>query len=726
MKKALACTLAASFLLSTAAMGLTASAADKEILVAKPVVSYDYSQAGNYQKPNTQGAVSVDDGRLKLAATATESAFTTSFVEKDVSTFTMVFDYTPEETVNNVDTIVFDSWDGGTWDSYSLVIQGSSEANGNKLLLNKTVANVTAELASWEHPAFESGTAYRFQIVRNLAAGTIEVYFGKKADGLSAQPVLSVKNEKPVIQGQNVTHYRGKIWMIKWAGTAYLDNVAVYDTTRIAFDTAGRAVLTPVATDDFAAAGDYQKAGTENDGTVTVEDGKLKLSATASSSAFTSSFVENDVTSFVMEFDYIPGSVGWNIDTIRFDSWDGADYDSYYVDIYGSQGDNGNTIKLYKKAGGGTPAVLATAEHDPLVAGTVYRVRIARDLAAGTIDVYFGEKANGLGAAPVLSAKGEGPVIQGENITHYRGKIWMTKWDGTAHIDNLAVYDTSNTAIVQVEEGGATEPAGTTTTTTQEPTEKVTTTTVKKVTKLVDWDFGDTSKPFPFTVGSKIMMKYDNGALLVSTNGNNSMRSSGLTGKGNLGDFYLQMDYKPNLTEWNVDSIQFHSPDDVNNGITLQFLGYGAAALDDPNLDPGKNHHNVQLIQTVNGVKTSLGTAQLDGFDSGKNFTIRLIVEGRSVKAYIWEAGQSAPSSPLVQGTISADAPATGDIYLGAWASEFHLDNVVIFDSAHPEGNGGSGSGSPGTGVGFLAGGALLLVVASLAVLTGTRRKKEA
>ena len=32
-----------------------------------------------------------------------------------------------------------------------------------------------------------------------------------------------------------------------------------------------------------------------------------------------------------------------------------------------------------------------------------------------------------------------------------------------------------------------------------------------------------------------------------------------------------------------MDGIQFHSPDDVNNGITLQFLGYGAAALDDPN-----------------------------------------------------------------------------------------------------------------------------------------------
>ena len=48
---------------------------------------------------------------------------------------------------------------------------------------------------------------------------------------------------------------------------------------------------------------------------------------------------------------------------------------------------------------------------------------------------------------------------------------------------------------------------------------------------------------------------------------------------------------------------------------------------------------------------------------------------------------------------------------------------MVIFDSAHPEGNGGSGS--PGTGVGFLAA-AALLAVASLAVLTGTRRKKEA
>ena len=81
----------------------------------------------------------------------------------------------------------------------------------------------------------------------------------------------------------------------------------------------------------------------------------------------------------------------------------------------------------------------------------------------------------------------------------------------------------------------------------------------------------------------------------------------------------------------------------------------------------GKNHHNVQLIQTVNGVKTSLGTAQLDGFDSGKNFTIRLIVEGRSVKAYIWEAGRSVPPSPLVQGTISANAPChRRHIYLGA------------------------------------------------------------
>ena len=161
--------------------------------MAKPVASYDYSQTGNYQETEyprrrERGQRQAETGRHRHRVCIHHL-----FVEKDVSTFTMVFDYTPEETVNNVDAIVFDSWDGGTWDSYSLVIQGSSEANGNKLLLNKTVANVTAELASWEHPAFESGTAYRFQIVRNLAAGTIEVYFGKKADGLSAQPVLSVK-----------------------------------------------------------------------------------------------------------------------------------------------------------------------------------------------------------------------------------------------------------------------------------------------------------------------------------------------------------------------------------------------------------------------------------------------------------------------------------------------------------------------------------------------------
>ena len=282
--------------------------------------------------------------------------------------------------------------------------------------------------------------------------------------------------------------------MIKWAGTAYLDNVAIYDTTRIAFDTAGRAVLTPVATDDFAAAGDYQKAGTENDGTVAVEDGKLKLSATASSSAFTRSFVENDVTSFVMEFDYIPGSVGWNIDAIRFDSWDGADYDSYYVDIYGSQGDNGNTIKLYKKAGGGTPAVLATAEHDPPRCGDGLPGEDCARFGGGHHRRLFRREGGRLGRRSRLSAKGEGPVIQrGEHHPLPRKDLDDQVGDGTAHIDNLAVYDTSNTAIVQVEEGGATEPAGTTTTTKQKPTEKVTTTTVKKVTKLVDWDFGDKS-----------------------------------------------------------------------------------------------------------------------------------------------------------------------------------------------------------------------------------------
>ena len=706
VKQLVSCTLAA-LLLCTPTSFFPAQAAgeageDTRLTVVQPIASHDFEQAGSWQKPGTEGTVAVENGRLKMEATQSSSAWTTSFVQNDVSSFTMLFDYTPQTVDWNTDTVIFDSWDGGMWDSYTLEINGSN--NGGTLKLIKTAANVPSTLAEEEHGGLTAGTTYRVKIVRSLEAGTIQVYFAPKADGFGDTPLLSVSNEKPVKSGDSATHYRGKIWMSKWAGVAYLDNVVIYDTAALTFDSEGHALPVPAGSHDFEQEGSWQKPGTE--GTVAVENGRLKMEATQSSSAWTASFVQNDVSSFTMLFDYTPQTVDWNTDTVIFDSWDGGMWDSYTLEINGSN--NGGTLKLIKTAAN-VPSTLAEEEHGGLTAGTTYRVKIVRSLETGIIQVYFAPKADGFGDTPLLSVSNEKPV---GDVTHYRGKIWMSKWAGVAYLDNVVVYATTHLDAVAVtpEPGPGPGPE-------PEPTPDP---KPEKPALLVDWNFNDTSAAFPFGLskpdGTEMPLRYDAGGVLISSDGNNEVHTDGLTGDEDLGDFTLQMEYTPRLTEWNIDSLHMHSNLDTLNTVRLTFIGTGALGLNDPTLNVAGNDHNVQLVQVVGGEVLLLGSAKVPGLTSGKGVSLKVVSEGDTMKVYINDIGKPFDVTPTITGTVTEPSLSSGDIFMTGWAAEYLLDNIKIYNSATvPE--------NPQTGV-PVATGAAVLAAASLGALLFVSKKR--
>lgn len=413
---------------------------------------------------------------------------------------------------------------------------------------------------------------------------------------------------------------------------------------------------------------------TDGDGEIVIDDGKLKIDAGASKGIETTDFSPKALNDFSISYQYYPTG-DWFTDSLYFHYIDNDNY--YILKVIGNQSDDDwakesrRTVTLLKKANG-TEEKLAGTQLGamPASGNDAYSVKVTYE--NGEIQVYFAAGAS-LPETATLSYEDKTPLSA--------GNIRFFKYDNVSRLDNVVIHEI---VTASSESTDPTDPS--------KPSEPIQAGEIEDPKNpVISWDFAKSSDPLPVTnvstAGGRIQWESGRLKIVGRTVGDQLVETatSPLVDRNTIGDFTWQFDYEPEHIDWNVDRFIFHAAD-RDNTLELRVLGNSAKDLSDVNTTGGGSHHNIKLINRINGVNTVLASYDLpDGLDL-RNYTVRVIMKGSNIKVWFAPKNQKLGNAAMdyTFSTLPEEFSA-GQFMISTYAGNFLIDNVVLYNTASPD-----------------------------------------
>ncbi len=194
---------------------------------------------------------------------------------------------------------------------------------------------------------------------------------------------------------------------------------------------------------------------------------------------------------------------------------------------------------------------------------------------------------------------------------------------------------------------------------------------------VADYTFDDSTEGI-IANNSSLVENKDSRLHLISDN-NLNVLSSAFAGNKYLDTYEMTFDWEhEGAKEWNREIFTLRSPNSsLTDAIYLTFLGTNLATIGNY-FNPLDIEKNVQLVASKNGVKTELGSLNLDDIYSGKKkINVKMGIDYLEIT--IWNADEEMPNTPTFSVEISEEiAPAHGDIFMQGRNSNNYIDNLNI------------------------------------------------